>query len=65
MPVYQIVYNGHGANRSLYREQTIEITTPHDWSRSREEAENVMLLIHKKLHEHFSRYEILVIEKVG
>jgi hypothetical protein len=64
VPTYQIVYNGHGANRVIYREQSVAITTPHDWSKSRDEAENVMLLVHKKLHEHFSRYEILQIEKI-
>jgi hypothetical protein len=64
MPTYSILYNGHGANRALYRQQSVEVTTPHDWSRSKEEAENVMLLVHKKLHEHFSRYEILLVEKI-
>ena len=65
MPTYQVIYNGYGANRAIYKEQAIEISTPHDWSRSQDEAENVMLLVHRKLHEHFSRYDILLIEKIS
>ena len=64
MPVYRIIYNGYGANRSVYREQEISFETPHDWSRSKDEADNVMLLVHNKLHEHFSRYDILLVEKI-
>lgn len=64
MPTYQILYNGFAANRSVYREQEMSFDSPHDWSRSQSEAENVMLLVHKKLREHFSRYEILLIEKI-
>lgn len=65
MPTYHILYNGYGANRSVYREQDLQLDTPHNWSRSKQEAENVMLLVHNKLHEHFSRYEILLVEKIA
>lgn len=65
LPTYRVIYNGYGANRSVYREQEITIDTPHDWSRNKLESENVMLLVHKKLHEHFGRYEILLVEKIG
>ena len=65
MPTYRILYNGYAANRSVYREQDLQLDTPHDWSRGTQEAENVMLLVHKKLHEHFSRYDILLVEKIS
>jgi predicted ATPase len=64
MPVYRILYNGYGANNALYREQEIELKLRHDWSRNNDEAANVMYLVHEKLKEHFSRYEILQVEKV-
>ena len=63
MPTYRIIFNGHGSNRTIYREQEVIVKTPHDWSSNTAEAENVLLLVRKKLREHFSRYEILLIEK--
>jgi hypothetical protein len=65
MAAYSIIFNGYAANRSVYRRQEIRIDTPYNWSRNKIEAENVMFLVHKKLHEHFGRYEILLIEKIN
>lgn len=64
MHLYRVLYNGYGANNSLYREQEIELKIKHDWSQSSDEAANVMFLVRKKLKEHFSRFDILVVEKV-
>ena len=64
MSVYRILYNGYGANRSLYREQELRLDTPHDWSR-KNDSDKVLFLIHQKLHEHFSKYDILLIEKIS
>ena len=65
MSVYRILYNGYASNNSIYREQEVRLDTTHDWSRNKLEAENVMTLVHRKLHEHFSRYEILLVEKIS
>ena len=59
---YRVIYNGYGANKAIYREQEINLELRHDWSRNNDEAANVMYLVHKKLKEHFSRYDILVVE---
>jgi len=64
MHTYRVVYNGYGANNTIYRAQEIELSIRHDWSRNDAEAANMMLLIHKKLKENFSRVDILVVEKV-
>jgi hypothetical protein len=45
-------------------EQEIGLDLRHDWSRNKDEAANVMFLVHKKLKEHFSRYDILSVEKL-
>ena len=60
---YRVLYNGHGTNRVIYREQEISLELRHDWSRNDEEAAKVMFLVHKKLKEHFSRYDIILVEK--
>lgn len=65
MAVYRILYNGYGANRAVFAEQEIRLDTGHDWSRTKADAENVMFLVHKKLKEHFSRYDILLVEKIS
>jgi len=65
MPDYRIVYNGYGANRAIYREQEIQLHSVHDWSRSKADGENIMLLVHKNLQAHFSRYDILLVEKIN
>ena len=64
MHKYRVIYNGYGANKSVYREQEISLELRHDWSRNNDEAAKVMFLVHKKLKEHFSRYDILLVEKV-
>ena len=64
MHKYSVLYNGYGANNSVYAEQEISLELRHDWSRSKDEAANVMFLVHKKLKEHFSRYDILLVEKL-
>ena len=64
MHLYRVLYTGYGANNSIYREQEIEIKIKHDWSQSNDEAANVMLLIRKKLREHFSRFDVLMVEKI-
>jgi hypothetical protein len=64
MHIYNVLYNGYGANKALYREQELELETRHDWSRNDDEAAKVMFLIHKKLKEHFSRFDILRVEKI-
>ena len=61
---YRVLYNGYGANKVIYREQEIELELRHDWSRNNDEAANVMFLIHKKLKEHFARFDILLVEKL-
>jgi len=63
MHIYRVIYNGYGANKAIYRAQELEVNIRHDWSRNNEEAANVMLLIHKKLKENFSRVEILSVER--
>ena len=65
MAVYRILYSGYAANRAVYSEQEMRLDTGHDWSRNKGEAENVMFLVHKKLKEHFSRYDILLVEKIS
>ena len=65
MHKYRVLYNGYGANNTLYRKQEIELKLKHDWSRNNDEAANVMFLVHKKLKEHFSRYDILLVEKIS
>ena len=65
MHIYSVLYNGYGANNTLYRKQEIELKLKHDWSRNNDEAANVMFLVHKKLKEHFSRYDILLVEKIS
>lgn len=64
MNTYRVTYNGYGTTNVIYREQELELSLRHDWSRNDEEAANVMLLIHKKLKENFSRVEILSVEKI-
>ena len=64
MPLYRIIYNGYAANKALYREQEITMEIRHDWGQNANEAANVMLLAHKKLKEHFSQYDILLVEKI-
>ena len=64
MHKYRVLYNGYGANKAIYREQEIDLELRHDWSRNNDEAANVMFLVHKKLKEHFSRYDILLVEKL-
>jgi len=64
MHVYRVFYNGYAANNAIYREQELELKLRHDWSRGKDESENVMFLVHKKLKEYFSRYDILTIEKL-
>jgi hypothetical protein len=64
MHKYRVLYNGYGANNVIYREQEASLELRHDWSRSNDEAANVMFLVHKKLKEHFSRYDILLVEKL-
>ena len=62
---YIVQYNAYGANSSIYREQEISLELRHDWSRNNDEAAKVMLLVHKKLKEHFSRYDIINVEKIN
>jgi hypothetical protein len=64
MHIYRIVYNAYGANNTIYREQEVELSLRHDWSRNDDEAAKAMYLVHKKLKEHFSRYDILTVEKI-
>ena len=64
MHLYRVLYTGFGANNSIYREQEIEIKIRHDWSQSSDEAANVMFLVRKKLREHFSRFDILTVDKI-
>jgi hypothetical protein len=64
MHIYRVLYNGYGANNALYREQEMELELRHDWSRNNDEAAKVMFLIHEKLKGHFSRYDILGVEKI-
>ncbi len=64
MHIYSVRYNGYGANNSLYREQELELKIKHDWSQNSDEAANVMFLIRKKLKENFSRFDILMVEKI-
>ena len=64
MHQYRVLYNGFGANKSVYKEQEIGLDLRHDWSRNQDEAAKVMFLVHKKLKEHFSRYDILLVEKL-
>ena len=64
MHLYRVLFNGYGANNSLYGEQELEIKIRHDWSQDNEEAANVMLLVRKKLKEHFAKVDILMVEKI-
>ena len=64
MHIYNVLFNGYGTNNSLYREQELTLEIRHDWSRNDDEAAKVMYVVHKKLKEHFSRYDILLVEKV-
>jgi len=65
MYTYRILYNGYGANNALYREQEISLTLRHNWSRNSDEAANVLYLVHQKLKEHFSKYDILLVERLS
>ena len=65
MHKYSVIYNGYGANNVIYREQEISLDLRHDWSRNEDEASKVMFLVHKKIKEHFSRYDILQVEKIN
>ena len=64
MHLYRVVYNGFGANNSLYRGQELELKIKHDWSYNSDEAANVMFLIRKKLKEDFSKFDILSVDKI-
>ena len=64
MHKYRVLYNGFGANNVVYREQEVNLTLRHDWSRNKEEADKVMFLVHDKVKEHFSRFDILLVEKL-
>lgn len=62
MRTYLVTFNGYGANRVTYRDQTVTIQAQHDWSLNADEAANVMYLAHQKVKEHFTRYKILSVE---
>lgn len=64
MNLYRVLYNGYGANNSVYAEQEIRLELHHDWGRNKDEAANVMFLVHQKLKEHFAKYDILLVEKL-
>ncbi len=64
MPFYRVIYNGYAVNKALYREQELTLELRHDWGRNEEEAARVMYLVHQKLRGHFSRYDILLVEKI-
>lgn len=65
MPTYRILFNGYAANRAVYRNRELILDTPHNWSRNKPEAEDVMFLVHKKIKEHFARFDILLVEKIS
>ena len=65
MHIYKVLFNGYGTNNVIYREQEISFELRHDWSRNDDEAAKVMFLVHKKIKEHFSRYDILAVEKIN
>jgi hypothetical protein len=64
MHKYRILYNGYAPNNAIYREQELGLEIRHDWSRNSEETDKVMFLVHKKLKEHFAKYDILLVEKI-
>ena len=64
MFTYRIVFNGYGANRVTYREQSISMRVRHNWNINAEEAANVMFLVHQNVKEHFTRYKIISVEMV-
>lgn len=64
MHTYLITFNGFGANRVTYYDQTVTIKARHDWSLNAEEGANVIFLAHKKVKEHFNKYKILSVEVV-
>ena len=64
MHTYLVTFNGFGANRVIYHDQTITIEARHDWSLNAEEGANVMFLAHEKVREHFSKYKIINVEMI-
>jgi hypothetical protein len=62
MRTYLVTFDGYGANRVTYRDQTLTIQTQHDWCINADEAANVMYLVHQKVKEHFTRYKIVKVE---
>ena len=62
MQTYLVTFDGFGANRVTYYDQTVSIRVRHDWSLNDDEGANVMFLVHKKVREHFSKYKITNIE---
>ena len=64
MHIYRVLYNGYAANNTVYREQELKLELRHNWSRNKEEAAKVLLLVHQELKAHFARYDILLVEKI-
>ena len=62
MYTYTIRFNGYGANRATYRDQSISLKARHNWNINADEAANVMYLVHQKVKEHFTRYKIISVE---
>jgi hypothetical protein len=60
---YHILFTGYGANRTIYRDQQINIRCAHNWDLNEEEAASVFFLARKEIKKHFSRFSILKVEK--
>ena len=65
MPTYRVLFNGYAANRAVYRDREIRIDTPLNWSRGERDAQDLIFLIRQNIKEHFSRFEILMIERIS
>ena len=63
MIIYRILFTGFAANRTVYRNQQISIQCGHNWDLNDEEGAHVLLLVHKEIKKHFSRFSIISIEK--
>lgn len=62
---YKVSFTGFGGNRTVYRNQQIDIKCTHNWDINEEEAAHVFLLARKEIKKHFSRFSIVRIEKGG
>jgi len=60
---YRVDFTGFGSLNSRYR-QSLELEIRHDWSKSEDDAFNVLIIIREEIRKHFQQFEIHSIEKL-